>query len=88
MTDQKLEQELQEVLEQCRKLIKTKPSIGALTFHPAPEDVHLYEELVKRKLMVRDPLEDGGYMFSRDYKRVYKEDGYSHEDIVTVKDGG
>ena len=68
--DQKRKEEFEFILNACRdKQFELVSSIP--TFHPVDEDINLYEDLVEKNLMVRNPLELKSYMFIEDYKSVY-----------------
>jgi hypothetical protein len=64
----KLEKELNEVIEMCKKL-DNKSSKGVGRFIPNEEDVKLYDILVERGIMVKNNL--GGYSFYEDYSRLW-----------------
>lgn len=65
----KLEKDLQEVIEICVK-IANEQNGSATCFFPNDEDKPLYDELVKRKVMMIEPLEKG-YMFAEEYVAIY-----------------
>jgi len=90
--NKQFEADLKWVIDKCQEL-RSKSTTGIINFFPPKEDVYLYDELVKRKVMVEDPLEAGAYIFMEDYKVLYNvptRDGESRmikkADVVGVKE--
>lgn len=62
--------DLSEVLKMCNKIRTEKITRGRGTFFPKEEDRYLYDELVDKGKLVREPLENG-YMFRDDYEALW-----------------
>jgi len=62
--------DLREVMKMCYKIRSEKITSGRGCFFPPDEDKPLYEELVEKGRMVKEPLENG-YMFREDYEAVW-----------------
>lgn len=76
------------VLKQCEDIQDKLPGSCAV-FFPKEEDVKIYNKLVNKGLLVREPLEKG-YMFSAEYNKLYvgkNNETISEKDIVGGIDG-
>ncbi len=89
MADEQFEKDVEWVKDKCEE-IQAKMQGSASVFTPTKEDEKYYTELVRRKIMVKDPMGEG-YIFSDKYKIVYAHrdcNGVQRilgsEDIVTV----
>jgi len=62
--------DLNDVIKMCYKIRAEKIVRGRGYFFPPDEDKPLYEELVEKGRMMKEPLENG-YMFREDYEAVW-----------------
>ena len=67
MTNEQLEQDMQEILDFCEMVQADKLQGSAAVFTCEKEDRHYYDEFIKRGVMIKDPMGEG-YMFADKYK--------------------
>lgn len=80
--DKNIEKELEEIIEMCSKLERDKSDKGIGVFVPPQEESYLYDILVKRKIMSRNPI--GGYSFSHQARKLYEKYGIDPNTVSVV----
>lgn len=61
LTPEEIEIELEDIIQKCREL-EEKCKDGYAVFYPVEEEVYLYDMLVKKRVMIKNPI--GGYSFA------------------------